>query len=80
MIKHFNKELVMTKEENLKNTTIYTVCKNVDNDVKVKDHCHITGKYRGSASRDCSIKLKLNRKIHIVFCNLNSYDFHLIMQ
>ena len=47
--KHFNKELVMTK---------CWICDNdyIDNNVKVRDHCHITGKYRGSVHRDCNIK------------------------
>ena len=31
-----------------------------DNDFKVRDNYHITGKYRGSAYRDCNINLKLN--------------------
>ena len=49
MIKnHCNKELVMTKEddEDFKNSTKCSICNNdyVDNDVKVRDHCHITGK------------------------------------
>ena len=41
------------------------ICDNdyVDNDVKVRDHCHITGKYGGSAYRDCNINVKLNHKI-----------------
>ena len=60
MKKHFNKELMMIKEgnENFKNaprSVICWICDNdyIDNDVKVRDHCHITGKYRGSAHRDC---------------------------
>ena len=31
-------------------------------DVKVKGHCDITGKYIGSAHRDCNINVKLNHK------------------
>ena len=58
MKKHFNKELVMTKEgnEDFENSTKCLICDNdnVDRDVKVRDHCHITGKYRGSAHRDCN--------------------------
>ena len=84
MKKHFNKELVMTKEDNedFKNSTKCWICDNdyVDNDVKVRDHCHITGKYRGSAHRDCNINLKLNHKISLVFRNLKNYDSHLMMQ
>ena len=62
--KHFNRKLVMTKGDNedFKNSTEWWICDNdyVDNDVKVRDHCHITGKYRGSAHRDCNINLKWN--------------------
>ena len=42
----------------------------VGSDIKVIDHCHITGKYRDSTHRDCNINLKLNHKILIVFHNL----------
>ena len=36
------------------------ICDNdyADGDVKVRDHCHIIGKYRGSAHRDCNVKVK----------------------
>ena len=52
----------------------------IDNDVKVRYHCHITGKYRRSAHRDSNINLELNHKIPIEFCNLINYHSHLIMQ
>ena len=46
--KHFNKELVMNKDENkkIKNSTKCWICDNdyIDDDVKVRDHCNITGK------------------------------------
>ena len=84
MKKHFNKELVMTTGDNedSNNSTKCWVFNNdyIDNDVKIRDHCHITGKYRGSAHRDCNINLKLNQKIPITFHNLKNYDSHLIMQ
>ena len=82
--KYFNKELVMAKEdsEEFENSTKCLICDNafVDGDVKVRDHCHITGKYRGSAHKDCTINFKLNHKIPVVFHNLQNYDSHLIMQ
>ena len=60
--KHFNKELVMTKEDN-EDFEIFTkcwVCQNdyVDGGVKGRDHFHITGKHRGPAHRDCHINVK----------------------
>ena len=74
----------MTKEDNedFKNSTKCCICDNdyIDNDVKVRDHCHITEKYRGSAHRDCNINFKLNHKIPVVFHNLKKYDSDLIMQ
>ena len=67
MKKHFNKELVMVKEDDecFKISTKCCICDNVyiEGNVKVRDHCHITGKYKGSAHRDCNINLKVNHKI-----------------
>ena len=47
---------------------------------KVRDQCHISGKYRGSPHKDCNINVKLNHEIRVVFHNLNHYDSYLIMQ
>ena len=84
MKKYFHKELVMTKKDNedFQNSTKCWICDNayVDGDVKIRDHFHVTGKYRGSAHRDCNIKINLNHKIPVVFHNLKNYDSHLIMQ
>ena len=46
----------------------------------MKDHCHISGKYKYSAHRDFNINVELNHKISVIFHNLKSYDSHLIMQ
>ena len=58
------------------------ICGNdyIDGDVKIRDHCQITGKYRCSAHRHCNINVKLNHKIPVLFHNLNNYDSHVIMQ
>ena len=76
MKKHFNKKLVMTEKDDkdFKNFTKCWICDNVyvKGDVKVRGHCHITGKYRGSAHKDCYIKLykvKLRHTIPAVFHN-----------
>ena len=49
----------------------------------VKDHCHLTGKYRGAAHSECNLKLKIPPKTHqvpVVFHNLRGYDAHHLMQ
>ena len=72
----------MTKKQNedFENCTKYWMCDNVDGDVKVRDHCHITEKYRHSAYRDCNIILKLNQKSPVIFHKLKNYDSYLIIQ
>ena len=51
--KHFNKDMALTKddEQNFKNADKCYVCnkKYSAKDICVRDHCHITGIYRGSA-------------------------------
>ena len=73
----------MTKKGNgvFENSNKCWVCDNnyIDNDPKVRDHCHITGKYKGSAHKNCNINVKLNHKIFVLRRNLKSYDSHLIM-
>ena len=49
-------------------------------DNKVRDHCHVTGKYRGSAHWNCNINLKLTKIVPVIFHNSKGYDSHLIME
>ena len=82
MKKNFNKELGMTKTDNndFENSSKCWICHvYVDGDVKVRDHCDITKKYRVSAHRDCNIKIKLIKKSLVVFHNLKNYDSYLII-
>ena len=85
--KHFNKPLVMTEddEECFRTMDGCHICgeKYTDKDVLVRDHCHITRKFRGSAHQECNLKLKIKPddiKIPIIFHNLHGYDSHFIMQ
>ena len=55
MKKHFNKDFVMTKEDNedFESSTKSWICDNdyIDGRVKVTFPFHVNGKYRGSAHR-----------------------------
>ena len=48
-------------------------------DNKVRDHCHVTGKYRGSVHWSFNNILKLTEKIPVIFYKLRGFDSHLIM-
>ena len=85
--KEFNKPLRMTKEDEkeFQKAKECHICnkKYINEDIKVRDHCHITGKYRGSAHQECNLKLTVNPeevKIPVIFHNLRGYDSHFIMQ
>ena len=85
--KWFNKPLVMTDNDEQRFITMdgCHICgeKYTDKDVRVRDHCHITGKFRGSAHQERNLKLRVkpeNLKIPVIFHNLRGYDSHLIMQ
>ena len=49
-------------------------------DIKVKDHCHLTGEYRGAAHQECNLKYKEPSFIPVVFHNLSGYDAHLFVK
>ena len=82
MKKHFNKNLVMTEDkENLfQKTNSSWICeKLIDNDdEKVRDHCHITGKFRAAVHWSCNINFQLTKRIPVIFHNLRVYDSYLI--
>ncbi|XP_068720420.1 uncharacterized protein [Montipora capricornis] len=84
MKKYFNKPLRMTEddEKEFQKANECHICnkKYNENDVRVRDHCHITGKYRGSAHQDCNLNFRLTEKIPVMFHNLRGYDSHFIMQ
>ena len=51
----------------------------IDNDEeKVRDHCHITGKFRVAAHWSCNLNLQLTKKVPVMFHSLKGYDGHLI--
>ena len=83
MKKHFNKSLIMTAEKNeeFERSNISWFCgKLIENDDKVRDHCHITGKYRGAAHWSCNINLKISKKLVVIFHNLKGCDSLLIFK
>ena len=82
MNKHFNKNLIMSEEEEhlFQQSNNCWICKKlIDNDEeKVRDHCHVTGKFRGTTHWDCNIDCQLTKKVLVIFHSFRGYDSHLI--
>ena len=82
MKKHFNKNLIMSEEEEhlFEQSNSCWICKKIINhdDEKVRDHYHITSKFRGAAHQSCNLNFQLTKKIPVIFHNLKGYDSHLI--
>lgn len=58
--------------ENFNNVDKCHICdKKKETDIRVRDHCHITGKYRGSAQVGINLKIDANNmNIPTIFPNL----------
>ena len=69
-------------EENEGYSRINIICKfcekNNESD-KVRDHCHLTGKYRGPAHSICNINVTQDQSIFIpfIFHNFSNYECHM---
>ena len=79
-------DMIFGKEEaeRFKKETKCWICKqdfNNDKDVKVRDHCHFTGRYRGAAHNSCNLKYRKKPDFTpIAFHNLAGYDSHLFIK
>ena len=82
MKKIFSKNLIMNEEEEEQFQWSNTcwICEKLieDDDERVRDHCHITGKFRAAAYWSCNINLQLTKKVPVIFHNLTGYESHLI--
>ena len=47
---------------------------------RVRDHCRLTGIYRGAAHNKCNLQYRRPKFIPVVFHNLSGYDSHLFIK
>ena len=70
---------MIEEEEQFQSSNTCWICeKCIDDDKKVRDHYHVTGKFRGAAHWSCNINVQLTKKVPVMFHNLRGYDSHLI--
>ena len=82
--KNTKKDIVMTDddEEEYRNNNICRFCEKEILSDKVRDHCHLTGKYRGPAHNTCNINVtqKQSNFIPFIFHNFSNYDCHMFFK
>ena len=56
------------------------ICNEELGEDRVRDHCHLSGKFRGAAHEICNSKYKVTKYFPVVFHNLSGYDSHLFIK
>ena len=85
-----NPKTIIFTAENKKDFQSATICHICEQDLntdeetgqilKVRDHCHFTGKYRGAAHNECNLKCRKPHILPVLFHNLQGYDSHLFIK
>ena len=82
----WKKRMKITKKEqrDYDKATVCHICEgsfgSTEQDTKVRDHCHLTGLYRGAAHNECNLEFKLPKFYPVIFHNLEKYDAHLFIK
>ena len=82
--KNTKKDIIITQkdEDDYRNNNICRFCEKEIISDKVRDHCHLTGKYRGPAHSKCNINVtqKQSNFIPFIFHNFSNYDCHMFFK
>ena len=78
--KYTKKDIDMLEEdeEDYRNNNLCRFCETINESDKVRDHCHLTSKYRGPAHSKCNINVTQDQSnfIPFIFHNFSNYDCH----
>ena len=74
--------LTSQEEKDFQSATICHICeqdlfkdKETGKILKIRDHCHFTGEYRGAAHNECNLKCKKTLILPVILHNLQGYEF-----
>ena len=76
------KDIIMTEYDkiNFSEAVNCHICEKELKDDRVRDHCHITGRYIGAAHNECNVNRNYKHfKIPVFFHNGKGYDSHFII-
>ena len=77
------KKMILTKEEEkqfIMASNCWICGEELENNNKVRDHCHYTGRYRGAAHNNCNLNYSKPKGVPVFFHNLTGYDSHLFIK
>ena len=62
-----------------------TICKACnkpfeDGEIRVRDHCHVTGRFRAALHQVCNLRVRQTKHLHVFIHNFRGYDSHLILR
>ena len=78
----FPKRMIFGKKDKelYDSATVCHICEGELGADRVRDHCHLTGKYRGVAHNKCNLSYKVPKFFPVLFHNLSCYDAHLFVK
>ena len=72
------------EKETNENQKVCYICKKIFSTnkkyCKVRDHCHYTGQYTGTAHSICNLRYQIPKEIPVVFHNGSTNDYHFIIK
>ena len=76
------KKMVITEEEEkqFNKASDCWICGEKLGNIRVRDHCHYTGRYRGAAHNKCNLNYSKPKGVPVFFHNLSGYDSHLFIK
>ena len=78
----FPKSMIMIIHDKMAydNSTLCHICNEELGEDRVRDHCRLSGRFRGAAHEVCNLKYKVPKFFPVVFHNLSGYDSHLFIK
>ena len=61
-------------------STLCHICNEELGNDGVRDHCHLSGEFRGAAHKVCNLKYNVPKFFPVVFHNLSGYDSHIFIK
>ena len=82
--KNTKKDIIMTRkdEEDYRKNNIGRFCEKIIESDKFRDHCHLTGNFRGPAHNKCNVNVTQDQSnfIPFLFHNFSNYDCHMFFK